>query len=130
MVQANEWSTNQIDLIWWKIHGIVLHRLGHDKRRVIQKYIHNKLPCNTRQHKYYNYKNNLCRACNIEQETQQHILLCTACPFCFVMDLNRIMEKSRINEATTQIICQNASNYLTTTNKIDVHTIALDATKY
>jgi hypothetical protein len=125
---------NEIDNINWEIHSTSIYKLSHDKRRFIQKFIHNKLPCNYYQHKYYAYKSPLCKTCNIEIETQHHILTCQSCPTRnktrnkFYQDINTITDKHRIKQATKQVICQNIENYLNSQCDKMARDIAQDAT--
>jgi hypothetical protein len=79
MVKANKWSQPTLDKIWWEGFENAINTVTTDRKRFIQKFIHNKLPTNYRQHKYYEYKSSICRQCLNETETQDHILRCTAC---------------------------------------------------
>jgi predicted RNA-binding Zn-ribbon protein involved in translation (DUF1610 family) len=98
MIESNKWENNVPEMIWWDVHEKSMYSTTYDKRRVIQKFIHNKLPCNYRQNKYNDYKPSLCGACKTTIETQDHIFQCTECParkilrnkYC--LELNTIME--------------------------------------
>lgn len=73
MKVKNGWKENDIDNIWWNVHKNTINKMKVGQRRIIQKFIHNKLPTNERQQRYYNYKDNICKACNTEIENQHYI---------------------------------------------------------
>jgi hypothetical protein len=79
---ANKWKRNTIDLIWWEVHekAITSKSISTIKRKFIQKFLHNRIPTNERQNKYYQYINPTCKNCLLVNETQNHIFRCTECP--------------------------------------------------
>jgi hypothetical protein len=133
--QSNKWTGNTIDSVWWEVHDIALQSMSVKKWTFIQKFIHNRLPSNERQHTYHNYLSPQCSSCNKETETQHHIFLCTKCPKReklkrkYKLELNCVLDKHRTNQATKIIILQNVSEWLSTQNYIDAKTIAPDASR-
>jgi hypothetical protein len=127
------WSNKTVDSIWWGAHGTILKSLGNDKRRFVHKFIHNKLPCNYRQNKYYKYKPDKCKLCNDQIETQNHIFWCKECPkrqilkYKYLKDIENTMDKHRINISTKMVIVHNIKNWLTEENYITSIDIAPDA---
>jgi hypothetical protein len=77
MLNKNNWTDSTIDNIWWEVHKSSIRSLSTTTKRLIQKFIRNKLPTNYRQNIYYSYKPSKCRKCNSETETQEHIFKCT-----------------------------------------------------
>jgi hypothetical protein len=63
------WDNTTIENIWWMTHEKALYKQSPGILIFIQKYIHDKLLTNQRQHLFYSYKSNLCSACNQEEET-------------------------------------------------------------
>jgi hypothetical protein len=75
---SNSWHHSEIDRIWWKVYARSMQDKTRGQKQFIQKFAHNRIPCNYQQNKFYNYKNSMCCACNSKVETQYHILICTA----------------------------------------------------
>jgi hypothetical protein len=132
---VNDWHSNEADMIWWDVHATSLYSMGYDRRRVIQKFIHKKLPCNYRQNMYYSYKSASCKSCNHQVETQLHVLTCQGCSARsiikqkFTHELKGIMEKHRIDKATMNVILHNVTNYLYNRSEINAKSIAPEASK-
>jgi hypothetical protein len=74
-----KWGESLTNKIWWEINGKSLLNFGEAKQTTLQKYIHDRLPCNHRESKYYDYRNPICRACKDNIETIDHILQCDKC---------------------------------------------------
>jgi Zn finger protein HypA/HybF involved in hydrogenase expression len=135
MLKKNKWSDSVIDNIWWEVHESAINSLPVFRKKFIQKFIHNELATNARQHLYYNYKYSTCRKCTTELETQEHIIKCTGCTVRislqqkYLLNLNCILEKHRINQATKTLICHNVGNWLQNIDPENAKTIAPDATK-
>jgi hypothetical protein len=47
--EKNGWSDKTIANIWWKAHGKALNALKEGNKRMISKFLHNRLPCNRRE---------------------------------------------------------------------------------
>jgi hypothetical protein len=101
-----------------------MKNMGSRCRKVVHKYIHNKLPCNYYQNKKYSCINPTCKACRLEIETQKHIFECTACPnrVClwkkYMVELGSILEKHSINGATITVMIQNVSSIINNKNQV------------
>ena len=80
MKDANNWSDMQIDHIWLNIHKKALTSIPENKKLIIQKYIHNQLPCNFKNNMMYEYKPPFCTLCKDTIEDQCHVLRCPNCP--------------------------------------------------
>jgi hypothetical protein len=52
MLKANNWKHNETELIWSEVHQKAINTLRPEKKKFIQKFIHNRLPTNYRQRKY------------------------------------------------------------------------------
>jgi hypothetical protein len=114
----NNWTENDTDNIWWLVHEKAMNKIKVGKRRVIQKFIHNKLPTNERQHTYYEYKSNICKACNKESESQQHIFSCKGCKLRntirnkYLLALNIMMENHRTEKNVQRIISNKITQWV------------------
>jgi hypothetical protein len=112
MEVANKWQKNEIEYIWWKVYAKSMSELGEAKKKFIQKFVHNKLPTNCQQNKRYTYRSPICRVCDDAIETQQHIIICTACPHRhkirnkYIVDLSTYLDNQRTNNATKIILLQ------------------------
>jgi hypothetical protein len=56
-----------------------LLQLSEGQQTSILKFIHERIPCNLRESKYYEYRSPMCRMCNNYIECQNHILCCKNC---------------------------------------------------
>jgi hypothetical protein len=134
LIKSNSWKINTVDQIWWEVHESALYALTPKKRRFIQKMIHNKLPCNYRENKMYNYKSSLCTTCMSTIETQDHIFQCKGCPAreklrkAYKLKLGIILANHHSNQACTLIIKHNVNNYLENKKSLGINTLVPDAT--
>jgi hypothetical protein len=65
---ANGWEESTMQKIWWKISGDAMTNRPTGEKMTLAKYLHNRLPCNRKQHRYYGYLSNKCLLCdNIEE---------------------------------------------------------------
>jgi hypothetical protein len=64
------------DQIWWSVHGKALKLLSNNDRMRLQKFIHDNLPTNSRQHKYDEHIEDKCAACHLNGENNDHVLKC------------------------------------------------------
>jgi hypothetical protein len=105
-----KWDTKIIDQIWWEIHGKALWNLNENNRSTIQKFIHERLPCNYRENKYYGYRPPYCRVCRTNIETNEHILQCSICgdrkkiQKDYLRKLQATMIKLGTNECTIRVL--------------------------
>ena len=74
--QKYDWSDDIIDNIWWNVHAKSIKQVSFYDRIRIQKFIHNHVNTNHREHKYYSYKPDACKICKCSTETEDHILQC------------------------------------------------------
>jgi hypothetical protein len=78
------------------------------------------------QHKYYNYKNNICKKFMLAVETQEHILKCNICAERereklknkYLFELTLTLERHRINRETKIVISQKVRNWLYNNKKV------------
>jgi hypothetical protein len=72
------------------------------------------LPTNQRQHLFYQYKNTLCSACNLQEETIKHMLQCQGCEKRNIIrnvynkQLQHYLDKFRIQPSINNVIIQHA----------------------
>jgi hypothetical protein len=115
MVKPYEWENNVPEKIWWDVHWKSINYIKINKRRIIQRFIHKKLPCNYRQNMCNDYKPSFCGACKTPIETQDHILQCPQylarklLRHKYRLEFNLIMGKYTINPTITKIITHKAS---------------------
>jgi hypothetical protein len=57
------WTNAVLESICWEAHGKALISLSDGARTRIQKFIHNRLPCNHRESRYYDYRSPNSIAC-------------------------------------------------------------------
>jgi hypothetical protein len=132
-MKSNGWSNTTIDQIWWDVHAKALKKLSFGKKRFIIKFIHNRLPSNYRQNKYYSYKDPICQICKLEIETQQHIIRCKGCENInklrknYLGKLTVYLEQTMTSPATKQFLINNVYNSLNMQVNINAITIAPDA---
>jgi Zn finger protein HypA/HybF involved in hydrogenase expression len=75
-----EWTNRIIETVWWEVHGKAINKSPKKSKKMIQKYIHNRLPCNRRESKYYEYRQPYCMICKDVIEDKDHIMQCPKCP--------------------------------------------------
>jgi hypothetical protein len=78
MIKSFNWHRSVPDMIWWSTHGKALKMLSTNDRMRIQKFIHNNLPTNRRQHKIDEHIEDKCAACHLDGETDDHVLRCNS----------------------------------------------------
>jgi hypothetical protein len=133
LIKSNSWLQVTIDQIWWDVHAKAIKKLSFSRKKFIIKYIHNRLPYNSRQNKYYSYKDSICKICRKETETQDHFLTCTGCSNSnkmrkdYLYNFKIQLENNRTTQEIQQLIYQNMSNCLNQCPIINVKTIAPDA---
>jgi hypothetical protein len=71
-----EWSNRIFTEMWWEIHGSSLNNFTLDEQTTLHKFLHRRLACNHSENLYYEYCVPICNTCNIEIETQNHVILC------------------------------------------------------
>jgi Zn finger protein HypA/HybF involved in hydrogenase expression len=134
MEGANKWHKNKINKIWRKVYAKSMESLGATKKKFFQKFVHNELPSNNQQNKSYKYRNSICQACNDAIETQQHILICTACPqrnkirIKYIPDQSLYLDNQRTNNATKIVLLQKVQSILNLTKCDSLCKIIPDAT--
>jgi hypothetical protein len=77
---SNNWSEAQLDNLWWKASAKLMYAITPEKRTIIQKFIHNQLPCNQRNNVMFEYNPPYCTLCDKVTEEQSHVLCCPKCP--------------------------------------------------
>jgi hypothetical protein len=80
------------------------------EHRTLVKYLHNRLPCNRKQNRYYGYLSANCDLCQDTEETQNHILQCPNCNdrqterVQYLVELEQYLEQTRTNTETRVVI--------------------------
>jgi hypothetical protein len=77
-LSVNSWSSHTFHDVWWEPHGQAMNRLATGEKTTLQKFFHNRLPCNRRESRYYGYISPDCTKCG-ELEHQFHVLKCETC---------------------------------------------------
>jgi hypothetical protein len=114
---SNDWEPETFDKVWWVPHGMALSMLSTGEQTTTQKYLQNRLPCNRRQHLYYEYISDKCATCG-ELEVQAHIFRCEQCGVRqdtrnkYIQKLRSYLENSRVNEITARVIVSSVGAYL------------------
>jgi phage terminase large subunit-like protein len=72
----HSWKNHTIDNIWWKTYHNSITKLNLPEKTIIYKFIHDRLPTRSRDHKYYNYRDKQCPLCQSDNEDEDHILRC------------------------------------------------------
>jgi hypothetical protein len=74
-----KWKDQDVDQIWWEVHGKALQTFTPNQRCIIHKFIHNKLPCKKTENLYYKYCPPECYLCKTTIECQIHLIRCSKC---------------------------------------------------
>jgi hypothetical protein len=80
------------------------------KRKIIQKFIHQKFACNRREHMFYAYIPPYCYECKDEIESEQHILQCKQCEVrrelreSYMRNLMILLEESGSDESVLKVL--------------------------
>jgi RNase H len=103
---SNNWSDNIMETLWWKPLGSAMSDRPSGEHRTLVKFLHNRLPCNRKQNRYYGYISPNCHMCTQTEENQDHILRCTGCQSRqerrnkYLIELQKYLEESRTNIET------------------------------
>jgi ribonuclease HI len=133
MKSSNNWTEDQTEQIWWKIHGSALNSFSNGKRLILQKYIHNQLPCNQRNHVMYEYKPQFCTLCPTTEEDQSHVLRCKNCTSreekrkSFKTELLRFLVNTNTNSTVTRVLTFTINAWLNNTTIPTITDLAPDA---
>jgi hypothetical protein len=73
---SNACSDETTNDVWWSIAGKAMNQFTMGEKTTLQKFLHNRLPTNQREHKYYSYLPSTCSVCTNVTETQWHIFQC------------------------------------------------------
>jgi hypothetical protein len=104
-----------------------------NKRTMIQKFIHKRLPCNQREHLFYEYKPPYCRHCKEIVESQNHIIQCLNCPKRKILKKNYILmlesyfQHTGINETTKRVILKYIGAWISQQETPELKDIAPEA---
>jgi hypothetical protein len=133
---SNNWKGKTIDNVWWKIHGSSIESIKKGKT-TIHKFIHGRLPCNQRNHRYYPYKPKCCKLCGDNQtEDQMHFLQCKSCPergkrrIEFFRELQNNMISTGTHETTTRTLLSHITSFLQQEDYKNINDIAPDASPH
>jgi ribonuclease HI/Zn finger protein HypA/HybF involved in hydrogenase expression len=136
MKKANNWKEDQIEKIWWKIHEKSLLNISEGKRLIIQKSLHNQLPCNERTIVMYEYKPPYCSLCINVVEDQAHVLRCPKCPSRSILrkkfkkDLHRYLTNSQVNSTTSRVLTFTLNAWLDKNQLPKLNELAPDASQH
>jgi hypothetical protein len=132
----HRWKDSTIDKIWWLVNGNAMKKYSEGRRTQLQKYIHQKLPTNYRNNKYYPFKPDQCSACNNCKETQEHMFQCNKCDTRndiktkYLKELKSLLDNLRTNETTTRVILSYLGAWLDNKQPPEIEQIAPEASVY
>jgi len=72
-----QWTNDQVQDIHWPSLQQAMRKLNKPERRIINKFIHEWLPLETRYHVQSLSDQQLCPSCQLQPETAEHFLQCT-----------------------------------------------------
>lgn len=131
-LSINSWTNEIFDDVWWLPHGTALHRLSTGEKNTLQKFFHNRLPCNRRESRYYQYIPEGCSKCG-ELEHQFHIIKCEDCVLRsarrkkFLIDTRMYLGNTHTNSNTTRVIIEGLTAFLEARDMLDIHEIVPEA---
>jgi hypothetical protein len=124
-----------METIWWKASGDAMEIRSTGEKRTLTKYIHNRLPCNRKQHRYYGYISNKCNLCETTEETQNHILQCTKCEQRrdkrqnYINNLNRYLNDTHTSKETRIVIIEHVRAWLNQTPMPEMRSLMPEASR-
>jgi hypothetical protein len=130
---CNGWSNTTFEDVWWKAFGQAIHQLPMGKKTTIQKYLHNKIPYNQQEHRYYPYLAEYCRPCINVIKTQDHTIQCAQCEERqkfrknFILILQSYLVDNHTNKITVRMIIHQISNWVHNQPLSSLQEIAPDA---
>jgi hypothetical protein len=132
---SNNWDEHILETLWWKPCGDELLCRPQGEHKTLIKYLHNRLPCNRKQHRYYGYISNTCSSCGNVEETQNHIMQCKNCIIrteqrkMYIYDLNRYLIDSHTNTETRVVIVQFLTAWLNQQPLPDIEVLIPEASR-
>jgi ribonuclease HI len=133
MKTSNNWTDKQTEQIWWKMHGNALNPFSEGKRMILQKYLHNQLPCNQRNHVMYEFKSQYCTLCPDIEEDQSHMIRCKNCPRReeirkkLKRDMIQLLVNTNTNSTVTRVLTYSLNAWLNGTKVPELKDLAPDA---
>jgi hypothetical protein len=118
--EAFGWKDYIIDRIWWPPLEKSLQELTQGELTTMHKFMHKRLLCNKKEHRYYPYLSSECKLCPNTEETQQHVLKCKCCSkrnelrTKYIKQVRYEMRLLKTNENTTRVlpVVKNIEAYL------------------
>jgi hypothetical protein len=96
-----------------------MYAIPSEKRTILQKFLHNQLPCNQRNNvRMFEYKPPYCTLCDQILEDQSHVLCCPHCPVRtkirerFKQDLLRLLVNTNTHETTIRVLTYTINTWL------------------
>jgi RNase H len=129
---SNNWSDKIIDDIWFIITGPTLNKFSKYNATTLQKFIYKRLPCNTKEHRYYPYKSEFCSQCKTQKETSYHVLQCGSCISRFqerekfIKTLKHTLQDLRTDESVIRVLIAYISAWLHQTLPPNLEEIVTD----
>jgi ribonuclease HI len=115
---ANNWNDQTVEKIWWQPLGTAMNARPAGEHRTLVKFLHNRLPCNRKQKRYYGYVSANCNLCIDIEEDQNHILQCPNCEqrqtkrSSYLSELERYFEQTHTNIETSVVIMNHLKSWL------------------
>jgi hypothetical protein len=113
-----KWSDNTMEGIWWEVHGKTILTFTDRQQTTIQKFLHDRLPTNYRENKYYEYRSAMCYGCKNYIECNNHILQCPKCKTkiklrkSYIQNLTNLMIKMGTNSTTIRVLISHTRAWL------------------
>jgi hypothetical protein len=131
-----KWTDNTLKAIWWEAHGKALYCYSTKKQTIIQKFIHERIACNSRESKYYLHRSPHCHLCKESIEDHNHILKCKMCSNRnllrkkFIMQIGDKLKLLGTNQDSTRLIIMSLTNWLDNKAHPNIFEVVPDASSY
>jgi hypothetical protein len=127
----NSWTHAIYEDVWWSPHGTAISRFSIGEKNTLQKFFHNRLPCNGRENRYYPYIPEGCSKCG-QLEHQMHIIKCEDCELRvnlrkkYLIDVKRYLSYTHTNTNTIIIIMECLTAYLSARDPESIEDLILE----
>jgi ribonuclease HI len=130
------WKDKIVDTIWWQAHGKALSQFSCGQKTTLQKYIHRRIACNKREHRYAPHRSPMCQLCKTTIECTDHIIQCKGCQprvkgrqeYLKILQNKMIMMGT--NSTTIRVIIAHLRAWLEQSEIPEMHEIAPEASEF
>jgi hypothetical protein len=131
---SKKWQNNPVDKVWWLLHEKALVKFKSGDLTTTQKYLHDRLPNNYKNNKYYPYKPKDCSLCKDNKPKDTiHKIRCTKFTegtkirSKFTTYMLSTLNNLRTNETTTPVLMHNIKACLQDKSPVTLEEIAHNA---